>query len=292
MRAVRDVSGEAPATITLNNGTTSPGISSRGPEYLIREPSDVYHAKSKQHLSSHQLAAFRDNPQLYRKLQQGMLPRGDRPAFQVGRGAHVLILEGRDAYTRQFAIGGPTNLFTGKAYHPRSREFLQWAQQQHKPVLTDSQAALIEEMAVSVHQHSIARDLLSEGVPEGVIRCDYRGVPSQARLDWLHPARGLVDLKTCEDLDGFERDARQFGYVHQMAFYRALLTLQTGDRCDVHLIAVEKRQTYRCGVWRIDPEILAVADRENEKAVERLLQCRHDDCWPTNYEDVRLLNQL
>ena len=62
---------------------------------IIREPSDTYHAKAKEHLSSHALGDFRRCPALYRKKQLGLIPRKDSDAFVVGRAAHVLILEGR-----------------------------------------------------------------------------------------------------------------------------------------------------------------------------------------------------
>ncbi len=261
-------------------------------DFLLREPAEVYHAKSKEHLTSHALADFRENPLLYRKRQLGLVVEEDRPAFQVGRAAHTLILEGRDAYRRQYAFGGPTNPATGKLFDSRSKAYQEWAERQAKPVLTDRQAALVEELAAAVQRHPVAGELLAEGVPEGVIRRDYRGVPCQARFDWLNPSQGLVDLKTCDHLKYLEADARSFGYMHQLAFYRALLALQTGEVLPVYLIAVEKREPYRCGVWRIDPGVLAVAEQDNEAALERLVRCRQLDHWPTGYEELRVLDHL
>ena len=261
-------------------------------DFLLREPAEVYHAKSKEHLTSHAVADFRENPLLYRKRQLGLVVEEDRPAFQVGRAAHTLILEGRDAYRRQYAFGGPTNPATGKLFDSRSKAYQDWAERQAKPVLTDRQAALIEELAAAVQRHPVASELLAEGVPEGVIRCDYRGVPCQARLDWLSPAKGLVDLKTCDHLKYLEADAKSFGYLHQLAFYRALLTLHTDAVLPVYLIAVEKREPYRCGVWRIDPGVLAAAERDNEAALERLVRCRQQDHWPTGYEELRVFDHI
>jgi hypothetical protein len=261
-------------------------------DFLLREPAEVYHAKSKEHLTSHALADFRENPLLYRKRQLGLVVEEDRPAFQVGRAAHTLILEGRDAYRRQYAFGGPTNPATGKLFDSRSKAYQEWAERQAKPVLTDRQAALVEELAAAVQRHPVAGELLAEGVPEGVIRRDYRGVPCQARLDWLNPAKGLVDLKTCDHLKYLEADDRSFGYLHQLAFYRALLALQIGDVLPVYLIAVEKREPYRCGVWRIDPSVLAVAEQDNEAALERLMRCRATDTWRTGYEELRVFDHI
>lgn len=260
--------------------------------FLIREPAEVYHARSKEHLTSHALADFRENPLLYRKRQLGLVVEGDRPAFQIGRAAHTLILEDRDAYRRQYALGGPTNPATGKLFDSRSKAYQEWAERQAKPVLTDRQAALVEELAATVERHPVAGELLAEGVPESVIRRDYRGVPCQARLDWVNPAQGLVDLKTCDHLKYLEADAKSFGYLHQLAFYRALLGLETGELLPVYLIAVEKREPYRCGVWRIDPNVLAVAERDNEAALEQLVRCRQLDHWPTGYEELRVFDHI
>jgi hypothetical protein len=272
------------------NGSGAPALGRL--DFLLREPAEVYHAKSKEHLTSHALADFRENPLLYRKRQLGLVVEDDRPAFQVGRAAHTLILEGRDAYGRQYAFGGPTNPATGKLFDSRSKAYQEWAERQAKPVLTDRQAALIEELAAAVQRHPVAGELLAEGVPEGVVRRDYRGVPCQARLDWLSPTKGLVDLKTCDHLKYLEADAKSFGYLHQLAFYRALLALETGDVLSVYLIAVEKREPYRCGVWRIDPSVLAVAERDNEAALERLVRCRQLDHWPTGYEELRVFDHI
>ncbi|ADV63013.1 hypothetical protein Isop_2439 [Isosphaera pallida ATCC 43644] len=261
-------------------------------DFLLREPAEVYHAKSKEYLTSHALADFRENPLLYRKRQLGLVVEEDRPAFQIGRAAHTLILEGRDAYRRQYAFGGPTNPATGKLFDSRSKAYQEWAERQAKPVLTDRQAALVEELAGAVQRHPVAGELLAEGLPESVLRCDYRGVPCQARLDWLNPAKGLVDLKTCDHLKYLEADARSFGYLHQLAFYRALLALAGGEQVPVYLIAVEKREPFRCGVWRIDPNVLAACERDNEAALERLVRCRQLDHWPTGYEELRVFDHI
>jgi hypothetical protein len=158
--------------------------------------------------------------------------------------------------------------------------------------LTDSQAALVEELAAAVQRHEIASGLLAEGVPEGVVRCDYRNVPCQARFDWFNPAKGLIDLKTCDNLKYLEADARSFGYLHQLAFYRALLAMTSGEQVSVYLVAVEKREPYRCGVWRIEPGVLDIAERDNEATLERLKYCQANDTWPTGYEELRVFNRL
>jgi len=256
---------------------------------LIREPADVYHARSGEFLSSHALTEFRRCPSLYRKRELGLIADRDSAAFTVGRAAHVLILEGRERFETEFAVGGPINEKTGKPFGSTTKAFAEWAERLGKPAIDDGQAAIIGEMDASVHAHGIASELLSDGVAERVVRCDYRGHRCQGRFDWINPdgGRGIVDLKTCEKLDWFESDLQSFGYPHQLAFYRALLVQVWRITLPVHVIAVEKREPYRTGVWCIAPRVLDQAQRENEQAMDELAQCRRTGVWPTRFESLR-----
>ncbi len=143
--------------------------------FLIREPADVYHAKAKDFLSAHALNEFRRCPLLYRKKELGLVPERDTAAYLIGSAAHTLILEGRERYQREFAVGGPINPKTGQPFGSQTKAFAEWAAQQSKPVLSDAQAALVEQVAAAVRGHVFARELLAEGVAEGVVRCEYAG---------------------------------------------------------------------------------------------------------------------
>lgn len=261
--------------------------------FLMREPADVYHARRGECLTSHRLAEFRRCPLLFRKKDQGLIPERDSNAFIVGRAAHVLILEGRERYESDFAVGGPINPKTGQPFGSNTKAFAEWAEKRGKPVLADSDAAVIEQMNASVRAHVFARELLAEGVAEGVVRCDFAGAKSQARYDWINPrpGRGLVDLKTCDNLGSFEFDISAYGYVAQLAFYRALIAEVAAIVLPVHLIAVEKREPFRCGVWQIAPHVLDAAEAENERAIRELVRCRETGAWPTGYESLRLYDR-
>jgi hypothetical protein len=58
----------------------------------------------------------------------------------------------------------------------------------------------------------------------------------------------------------------------------------------VHLIAVEKKEPYRCGVWQLSSEVLNLAQKENEQAIDRLHACIANDSWPTAYEEPRVFD--
>ncbi len=260
-------------------------------DVLEVEPAEDYHARAGEHLSSHALADFIKCPLLYWKKQQGLLPDEDRPAYLVGRAAHTLVLEGIEAFEQTYAVGGPINSKTGRAYGRGTKAFTEWAAAQDKAVLTESQYGLVTNLAASVDAHPFATDLLRCGRAEGVVRTEYCGVPCQSRIDWVHPHRGIVDFKTCDDLTWFEADARRYGYHRQMAFYRAVLARALdGLLVPVHLIAVEKKEPFRCGVWRAGEDTLAIAQSENEAAIRRLVACRERDHWPSGYEEIRVFD--
>jgi hypothetical protein len=60
-----------------------------------------------------------------------------------------------------------------------------------------------------------------------------------------------VDFKTCDCLDWLQMDARTYGYAHQPAFYRAVAAVILGHPVPAWMIAAEKREPFRCGVWLI-----------------------------------------
>ena len=80
--------------------------------FIIHEPADEYHARSRsgEFLSSHLLADFRESPALYRKKVTGKTEETESAAFIMGRAAHCLILEKRNAFDHEYVVSdGPIN---------------------------------------------------------------------------------------------------------------------------------------------------------------------------------------
>ncbi len=261
-------------------------------DFIINEPAEAYHAKAKDFLGSHMLGIFRQNPLLYYWKAEGLVADEDRPAYLIGRAAHTLILEGRPVFEQTYAVGGPVNPKTGEPFGTRTKTWAEWAEAVGKPVLSDSDVRLINYMHAGVMAHPEASNLFDEGIPEAVVRTEYGGAPCQVRIDWLNPARGIVDLKTVDDLTWFEADARRYGYLHQMAFYQSVVEKASGQLFPVYIVAVEKKAPYRSGVWNVSDDVLAIARAENEAAIERLLRCREIGEWPSGYEITRIFDSI
>jgi len=87
-------------------------------------------------------------------------------------------------------------------------------------------------------------------------------------------------------------DIRAFGYLHQVSFYRALVAEASGQILPVHIVAVEKREPFRCGVWQVAPKVLDQAQIENEEAMADLRRCRETGNWFTRFESLRLIDRM
>ena len=255
----------------MNNNTTTPPR----PDWLIAEPEDVYHAKRATHVTSHSLAEFRRCPALYRRKQLGLVPERDTSAYALGRAAHTLILEGREVYEAWYIVGGPVNERTGQPYGTATKAYAEWASKQDVPVLSVADAAIVEEMAASVASHESARLYLTGGWAEGVVRArmgNEGGVPCQARIDYVLPSPEgdgvhIVDLKTCRDLDQFEDDVYEYGYLYQLAWYIQMAKMAGAKALDPFIVAVEKREPYRCGVWLPQAKVIEQAGQANRVAL-------------------------
>lgn len=268
-------------------------------EFFVDIPAEEYHqaARDGKFLSSHLLGDFRKAPKLYRMKMSGEIEPMESAALTIGRAVHSLILEGRSAFEKEFMVSdGPVNPKTGEPFGRLTKAYREWASSQKKCVVTGPEFSLMAKMQQSVWTHPVAMELLDDGIAEQTVRTHYCGEPCQIRMDWFradYEGRFVIcDLKTCENIDWFENDARRFGYPQQMAFYRAVLQqgMRNGERgIDCYLIAVEKREPYRCGVWKLTDELLESATRENERAIGELQECRSINRWPTRLEELRCL---
>ena len=262
-------------------------------------PAEEYHraARDGQFLSSHLLGDFRKSPRLYHKKMNGEIEPTESAALAIGRAVHSLILEGRSAFDGEFVVtDGPVNPKTGEPFGKTTKAYREWTAAQSKSVVSGDDFAFMQKLRQSVWSHPVAQTLLDDGVAEQTVRTAYCGEPCQIRMDWFRgdfDGRPVIcDLKTCETLDYFEGDARRFGYPQQMSFYREVLrTASEGEVvADSYLIAVEKREPMRCGVWKLTDGILEACALENERAIAELRKCRRENVWPTRTEDMRILD--
>ena len=64
-------------------------------------------------------------------------------------------------------------------------------------------------------------------------------------------------------------------------------TVESNLAIDLGVLSAEP---FRCGVWRVGDNTLAIARQENEEAIDRLRRAWEIDAFPTGYEVIRILD--
>jgi len=238
------------------------------------ETAEQYHSKRGEYFTSHMLIGLHQGKSLDEVMAKD---DKDAPALAFGRAAHVLVLEGLDAFNDQYHCGGPTNPKTGKLYGAGTKTFAAWAAKvDGKIALHGDDADKIAKMANRLKRIKAFQQLTENGTPEVTIRRDYLGIPCQSRIDWISGRPAIVDLKTTADLFGFQYDITNYGYLWQMAFYQEMARRWFGCTLDVYLVAIDKQDEPNGYVMRLSESSLATAQAENEsmmwKVKEEFLQ--------------------
>jgi len=255
---------------------------------------EQYHADRANFFTSHSLIDFSRCPFGYKRAKDN--PKEHKSnAFTFGTAAHVLLLEGRSAFEERYIVSeGPINEKTGRAYGKETKKHLEWLAEQPLPIISFQEMGILETMNKSISNHYLANEAITdEGKHvEGVIRESYEGVQCQSKVDYFSENYGLMDLKTTQNIQWFENDCKKYGYFFQMAFYWHMLYLLTGKLYPVHIVAIEKEEPFRCGVYLVQERVLKQAHELNLKNMKFYKRCLADDNWPTLYEDVRTIESL
>ena len=98
----------------------------------------------------------------------------------------------------------------------------------------------------------------------------------------------VVDLKTTPDAsrEAFERSIFKFGYHYQAAMYLRALNETGRTASEFVLIAVEKEAPYGCAVYRLAPEVIALAWEEMQDAMRQMAVAYASDRWDGYSEQI------
>ena len=235
---------------------------------LIDEPDTVYHSQTGCFLSSHRLAEIRQHGLEACFAEQPEPDQALKDVFRVGTLVHSYTLEGPGQFRKRYEIGGPINPKTGRSYGTDTFAFRSFCQMNdHKEWVTPEELEKFHTMATAVWKDKKAGPLLQAGWAEKVARCEYMGLNCQGRIDWLtDDGKWIVDLKTIRSVDSLDSHAKNYGYLHQMAFYQALTALTLGiEEPQVLLVAIEKKADFpRCRSWPVPLDILRKHRKQNE----------------------------
>lgn len=256
--------------------------------FLIQEDAAEYQAQSDVFLTADALHQFRRSPLGYFRRRLGRALECEPWRDGVGDAVRLQILQGREAFERDYASRrkrspGPLTRLFSKARATRAA-----------PLLSEDNTRTVAQINSAVLRHTVARDLLAEGIAESVVRGELAGQPCQARLDWFNPdtQRGIVQLELVHDLNLFEFLVGHGGHAHKAAFSRALVAVNCGCLFPVHIIAVERAEPFRAGVWEIAASVLDATQRENEETVREMERSHKAHTWPTGFEAMRTIDRI
>jgi hypothetical protein len=225
-------------------------------------------------------------------------PRKSTPAFDFGRLFHCLALEGEDTMAARFVVvpaDAPDDLRRfrdSKKKSPATIESIAWwdafeAQTAGKEVVTQADIDLAWKMVGAIRENPEAVEILSRGKPEVTFRHKLPAFAVQARVDWFDkddPAGPLlVNVKTIDSLDDFDKQFHDFAYYKGDAFYRLVVAKVLGVEPFVPQcldLVVEKNEPFECEIRVPDAEAIAIGAGEVMKDLQLLARCYESGVWP------------
>jgi exodeoxyribonuclease VIII len=235
------------------------------------------------HKSATSLKRFHNSPLLYRYEQLGLLPSKRGEFFTFGSAFHCYVLEPQAFFQRYQIADPPVNPKTCKPYGSSTKAAQEWRDSLGgNQVVTREEFETIQSMATAIKlQHPGDQRDIQDAQRELSWRGQLGPISFQSRIDALADDC-VVDLKTTRNLDDFESQIVEYNYPYQLGCY----TLVAGVK-RAKLVAIEKQQPYRVGVWFISRSKLDQVHGEIERDLEDLNECLESDVWPSGYELVR-----
>ena len=251
-------------------------------------PAQVYHADPcpapslssslAQRICLHSAAHAR---QAHPRLNLDAEPENNE-AFDIGRAAHALLLEGSTAVTVIDAKDYRTNV----AKDARDQAWARGLTPILAPRWNDVQQMVTSlRLQLAQHQDSGSAGMFLNGEPERTLvwQEDGYGVWCRARLDWLRQTPLSVDdFKTTSgsaNPEVWSRSMFQNGWDIQAAWYLRGLQILTGHPATFRYCVQETYPPYACSVISLGPDALMLAEKKCLYALDIWRACLTSGDW-------------
>lgn len=246
-------------------------------------PAAEYHARPE--ISKSGLDKIAQFPALF-KAHQNRPPESD-DALIIGQATHTLTLE-PEKFTSEFCVmpaGLDRRTKEGKALAAE-------LEASGKTILTNSQYELCSGIALSVRANTVALDYLTNGAVEVSFTAEIEGVHVRGRCDYLHPNKGIIDLKTTKSASArsFAKSIAEYRYHVQAALYTDLAEANGLFIPDFTFIAVEKTYPYAVAIYQVDREGMERGREIYRRDLALYKHCLEMDDWPGYPEEVQVLS--
>jgi hypothetical protein len=243
--------------------------------YILDSLSDVeYHADPA--ISASHAKLCLESMQLYKDVLDGVVPHKDSPALEVGKIAHMAVLE-PERFAAQVRSEGPINAKTGKPFGRDTNAFKEWQQANPDVMMVDPWLPIsIARMPAKV------RDIFASGLNEQSVFADLPalGLRVKCRPDSRHVTeRRVYDLKSIDSIHKCERAIEALSYWFSAGWYRMVLRELFGHSFGYSFIFMEKAPPYRWRIYRMSDGYLDLADEEVDKVLGDLSTAYRTGCW-------------
>ena len=222
---------------------------------------DAYHAHPAVGSTTAKLVL--ESPQLYKDFLDGVYAVPDRPAFQIGRIAHEMVLE-PELFAARHVTEGPINERTGKPYGRDTKAFAEW--QAEHPDITVVEPWLFTMLERMPRQVS---DLLSVGESEVSVFTEINGLGVKARPDRLRDDC-IIDLKSIDNIGNIESAIYKRRYHFSAAWYQTVIRKETGNRLPFVPVFAEKSAPWRWRIVDLDPDYQMIGMADVETAIDEI----------------------
>ena len=226
------------------------------------ESSEEYHRSGA--WGSTLVSRFIRSPALAHEIISGRWRAASTPAMIFGQRFHTLMDTG-GGFEKMYRLAPDLDHRTKEW-----KSLVVAAKAEGLELITPDDWEALHRMADSVRANPVAADLLAGAEQEVGFRMPspYGAYQIQCRADIVHRWDHLADLKTTDDLDGFQRTVVNHGYHRQAALYRFIVRQACGKVLPFSFIAVEKEPPlYRCRVFDLTEEFLTIGWQEVEAAL-------------------------
>ena len=268
---------------------------------IIQDLDEAKYRAVKPHWSVSQIKEFsssESNEHFYkRNISEKKPEKVFNPNFEIGTLLHKRIeLRSKEAFQMGHVIV-PKGMVRNKG---------PWAdfisQNQGKKLVRQADWDLTEVMFDAVMNHSVAKELLSEGYFEESLFSEYKGIKIKGRTDFRNPKKKyIVDIKSARigsDKDvntfmgpkSFSRDS-YLGKIHyQAAFYLQLLKNLTFDTYKFYFIVVEKENPNCVNVFELSRDLLEEGHKQVFQKLEELDTCFRTNTWVGYGEAIKTID--
>lgn len=244
---------------------------------------EQYHADQTA-VSHTALDCFIEDPALYYGRHVARVwPQPDSEVFEFGRILHELFLFGRSLGDLVIQIPDSVLSKNGARAGGAWKEFKAECEADGRTPLFADDMERLQLMVRAVRRHPLASRLFQwDGPVEApIVWTDHRGIKRRSMLDKLASGFCIGDLKGMHTVSeqAFKLSAHACGYHRQAAYYQEAVEELTGDALPFLFVAVQKRPSFVCEVIKLKDEFVELGRRENDEALDAMLECRLTGRW-------------